>query len=607
MQRRLLLILLQLFVVLGVMAQKVTFTAQGPNAVAVGDQFRIAYVVTTQKVSDFSAPSMTDFDVLYGPSRSSQSSVQMINGKTTSTSSITFSYTLMATKEGTFTLPGATITADGDQMRSNSLTIKVLPKDEANGVQDNSSSSNSTSSAASVSNNDLFITGSLSKTRVHEQEAILLTYKIYSKVDLRGFDNVKMPDFQGFQAQEVELPENRQWTLEHYNGGNYQTTTYRQFVLFPQRTGDLTIDPARFDASIAKAAQISDPFEAFFNGGSRYVEVKKVLTTPQVTVHVESLPSGKPENYSGGVGDFTLSSSISTQKLKTNDAVTVKLVISGTGNHKLISSPEVRFPEDFEVYDPKVDNQARLTSNGMSGNLVIEYLAIPRSAGNFTIPAVEFSYFDTKTSSYKTLRTESYQLEVEKGDGDASQVIANFNNKEDVKLLNEDIRFIKQNDVRLLGRGDYFFGSASYMICYLVALILFLLFFFIYRKQIAENKNVALSKTRKANKVAVKRLKAAGKLLSENKKDAFYDEVLKALWGYISDKLSIPVSELSKDNIHERLQERGVAEELINEFKNTLNDCEFARFAPGDDASNMDKIYEASVDVISKMENTIKR
>lgn len=592
---------------------KVTFTASAPDAVAVGDQFRLAYTVTTQKVRDFRAPSIKGFDVLMGPSRSQQSSVQIVNGVSTSTSSITFTYILMATAEGTFTIPGATITADGNQMVSNSVHIKVLPADQAAAAASSGGGGNSrqgatsrASSGTSVSSQDLFIAATANKTTVYEQEALLLTYKIYTLVDLRGFDNVKLPDFKGFHSQEVELPNDRKWSLEHYKGRNYQTTVYRQFVLFPQQSGKLTIEPARFDASIAKATQVSDPFEAFFNGGNNYVEVKKPLTTPTITVDVKALPEGKPANFSGGVGEFSISSSINSTDVKTNDAVTVKLVISGTGNLKLVGDPEVKFPDDFEVYDPKVDNKFRLTTTGLSGSKVIEYLAIPRNAGTFKIPAVNFSYFDLKSRSYKTLTTEEYELHVEKGEGNAAQTIANFTNKEDLKILNEDIRFIKQNDVTLSQKGNFFFDSMLYWLFYLIPGIAFIIFFIVYRKQIAANANVAKMRTKKANKVAVKRMKLAGKLLAENKKDIFYDEVLKALWGYISDKLNIPVSKLSKDNIEEELRKYGVDDSLINEFLAALNDCEFVRFAPGDDNQAMDKVYSASLSVISKMENSIK-
>ena len=534
---------------------KVSFTASAPDVVAVGDQFRLSYTVTTQKVRDFRAPSIKGFDVLMGPSRSQQKNVQVINGQTTSTSSITFTYILMATAEGSFTIPGATITAEGNQMVSNSVYVKVLPADRTNGGASGNSgrqsgSASRASSGTSVSNNDLFITATANKTNLYEQEALLLTYKIYTLVDLRGFDNVKLPDFKGFHSQEVELPNDRKWSLEHYKGRNYQTTVYRQFVLFPQQPGKITIDAARFDASIAKVTHVTN--------------------------------------------------------VKTNDAVTVRLVISGTGNLKLISTPEVKFPEDFEVYDPKVDNKFRLTNAGLSGSQVIEYLAIPRNAGTYKIPAVKFSYFDIKSRTYKTLTTEEYELHVEKGSGNAAQTIANFTNKEDLKVLNEDIRYIKQNNVTLSQKGDFFFGSLAYWLFYIVPGIAFVLFFIVYRKQIAANANVAKMRTKKANKVAVKRMKLAGKLLADNKKDAFYDEVLKALWGYISDKLSIPVSRLSKDNVEGELLNYGVDDALIKDFLDALNNCEFARFAPGDDNQAMDKVYSDSLEVISKMENSIK-
>lgn len=590
---------------------KVTFTASAPDVVAVGDQFRLSYTVTTQNVRDFRVASIKGFDVLMGPSRSQQTSMQVVNGQASSTSSITFTYILMATKEGDFTIPGATITADGNQMVSNSVHIKVIPADQANASSGNNrqqggGSASRPSSGTAISNNDLFITATANKTTVYEQEAFLLTYKIYTLVDLRMFDNVKLPDFKGFHSQEVELPNDRRWGLEHYKGRNYQTTIYRQFVLFPQQSGKLTIDPARFDASIAKPTQVSDPFEAFFNGGSNYVEVKKTLMTSPLTINVKPLPAGKPADFSGGVGEFNITSSINSTNVKTNDAVTVKLVISGTGNLKLVSTPEVKFPEDFEVYDPKVDNKFRLTNAGLSGSKVIEYLAIPRNAGTYKIPAVNFSYFDIQSNSYKTLITEEYELHVEKGAGNAAQTIANFTNKEDLKVLNEDIRFIKQNEVVLSPKGNFFFDSWTYWMFYLIPGVAFIVFFIIYRKQIAANANVAKMRTKKANKVAVKRMKRAGKLLEENKKDAFYDEVLKALWGYISDKLNIPVSRLSKDNVEEELRNYGVDDALIKEFINTLNNCEFARFAPGDDNQAMDKVYSASLEVISKMENSIK-
>lgn len=590
-------------------ADKVSFTASAPDAVVVGDQFRLSYTVTTQKVKDFRAPSIKGFDVLMGPSRSQQSNTQIVNGNVTSTSSITFTYILMANTTGEYTISGASIVADGDQMVSNSVRIKVLPQDQGSNGQNNGGNSSSpihSSSGAGVSNQDLFITASASKTNVYEQEAFVLTYKIYTRESNLQLNNAKLPDFKGFHSQEIEMNTNARWTPEHYQGHNYYTTVYRQFVLFPQQSGKLFIDPAQFQMTIGKPVQSDDPFDAFFNGGSNVVEIKKTIATPKIAINVNPLPAGKPADFSGGVGEFNISSSINSKELKTNDAVTIKLVISGIGNLKLISNPEIKFPDDFEVYDPKVDNQVRLTREGLSGNKIIEYLAISRHAGTYKIPGVSFSYFDIRSKSYKTLKTEDYVVNIEKGAGNADQVIANFTNKEDLKVLGEDIRYIKQNEVTLQPKGSFFYGSMIYWLFYIIPALGFIIFFIIYRKQAAENANVAKMRTKKANKVATKRMKLAGKLLSENKKDAFYDEVLKALWGYISDKLNIPVSRLSKDNIEEKLRNHGVDEDQIREFLNALNDCEFARFAPGDENQAMDKVYSSSIEVISKMENSIK-
>ena len=587
------------------LADKVSFTASAPDAVVVGDQFRLSYTVTTQKVKDFRAPSIKGFDVLMGPGRAQQRNTQIVNGNVTSTSSITFTYILMANNAGEYTIPGASIVADGDQMVSNSVRIKVLPQDQGDSNSSSSSSTHS-SSGTGVSKQDLFITASASKTNVYEQEAFVLTYKIYTRESNLQLNNAKLPDFKGFHSQEIEMTTNARWTPEHYQGRNYYTTVYRQFVLFPQQSGKLYIDPAQFQMTVGKPVQSDDPFDAFFNGGSNVIEIKKSISTPKIAINVNPLPAGKPADFSGGVGEFNISSSINNKELKTNDAITIKLVISGTGNLKLISNPEIKFPDDFEVYDPKVDNQVRLTREGLTGNKVIEYLAIPRHAGTYKIPGVSFSYFDIRSKSYKTLKTEEYVINVEKGAGNADQVIANFTNKEDLKVLGEDIRYIKQNEVTLQPKGSFFYGSMTYWLFYIIPALAFIIFFIIYRKQAAENANVAKMRTKKANKVATKRMKLAGKLLSENKKDAFYDEVLKALWGYISDKLNIPVSRLSKDNIEEKLRNHGVNEELIKEFLNALNDCEFARFAPGDENQAMDKVYSSSIEVISKMENSIK-
>lgn len=589
-------------------ADKVRFVAEAADVVVSGDQVRLVFTVNSQDIKDFRAPSIKGFDVLMGPSRSQQSSIQIINGKRTSNSSTAFTYILLAGNPGTYTIPAASVEVNGEKVFSNAISIKVLPQDQTSGNSGNNgggsaSSSRSQAAGSRISSNDLFITATASKTTVHEQEAILLTYKVYTVVNLRQLYG-KMPDLKGFHTQEVELPQQRTFTLEHYKGRNYNTTVWSQYVLFPQQTGKLEIPSITFDGVVAQQTISDDPFDAFFNGGG-YVEVKKKITTPKVVINVQPLPA-KPAGFSGAVGEFKLASSINATDVKTNDAVTIKLTLSGTGNMKLIGTPEVKFPQDFEIYDPKVTDDYKLTNSGLTGTKTFEYLAIPRHVGNFTIPAIEFTYFDLKSNSYKTLKTEAYNLKVAKGQGNADQVISDFTNKESVKMLGKDIRFIKLGDSSLRPKGDFFFGTVGYYLCYLIPLLLFVVFAVIYRQKALENANVAKVKTKKANKVATRRMKLAGKLLAENKKNEFYDEVLKALWGYISDKLSIPVSQLSKDNIEAELTNYGVQEALIAEFIGVLNECEYARYAPGNENEAMDKVYSASVEVISKMENSIK-
>ena len=608
--RKLIFLLLLVIAALPMQAKNgATLTANAPEVVVSGDQFRLTFTVNTQKVKDFLAPSIKGFDVLMGPTRSQQSSTQIINGKVSSSSSITYTYVLMAGKEGTYTIPAASIEVDGEKVFSNALTIKVLPPDQtagnsqANQGGGGSSSSRGQIAGSRITDKDLFITATASKTTVYEQEAILLTYKVYTSVNLRQLME-DMPDMKGFQMQEIQLPQQKQYSMEHYNGRNYNTIIWRQYVLFPQQTGKLEIPAVTFDGVVAQQTISDDPFDAFFNGGG-YIEVKKKIVAPRVVINVKPLPV-KPANFSGGVGEFTMTSSINAKEVKTNDAVTIKLTIKGAGNMKLITSPEVKFPEDFEVYDPKVTNNFDVSRAGLSGTQTIEYLAIPRHAGNFTIPPVEFVYFDLKSQSYKTLKTEAYDLKVEKGKGNADQVIADFTNKENVKVLGQDVRFIKLGDTTLTPKGEVFFGTMGYWLGYLIPFIVFVALVVFFRKQAAENANVAKVKTKKANKVATKRMKLAGKLLAENKKNEFYDEVLKALWGYISDKLSIPVSQLSKDNIEAELTKHGVAEDVTKTFINALNECEFARYAPGDENEAMDKVYATSVDAIGKMENSIK-
>lgn len=591
-------------------AEEVTFTADAPNAVVMGETFRLSYTVNTHDVKGFRVGDIVDFDVLSGPNSSTSMRSSSINGVRTTVKTITYTCILRPKQEGTFTIPSATIVAEGERMVSQEVTVKVLPPDQQNssvpqlGSQGKSAGS---SQLGQIGDDDLFIVATVNKKKVYEQEAILLTYKIYTTVNLTNVSG-KMPDLKGFHTQEVAMPKgNREFQLEHYKGRNYRTIVWSQYVLFPQQSGRLEIPSITFEGTIAQRVQNYDPFEAFFNGGSSYVNVQKEIRTPKILVDVSQLPSVKPASYYGGVGDFSISSAISTDELKENEAVTLKLVISGTGNMKLIKTPEVKFPADFEVYDPKVDNKFVLKAGGLSGDKVIEYLAIPRHGGDYIIPPIEFSYFDVKSGTYKTLSTPEYALKVARGDGSSGSMPVNYVSKEELRLLGQDIRYINLGEPKYHVRGRCFYGTMGYWLWYLVPFVALVFVVVAYRKQAVANANIARMRTRKAGKVATRRLKVVKSKMQQHDKAGFYDELLKALWGYLGDKLSMPVSELSKENIAAKLIECQVPEELIDECISLISSCEFARYAPSlsDDADG--KVYDKAAVLMNRLENVIKR
>ena len=598
-----------------VIAQDVTFTAQAPKAVVVGERFRITYKINTRDAKELRAPDMKSLQILSGPNTSTQSSYTIINGKSENSTTITYTYIVVATEQGDVELDGATIKAGGKQFTSNKLTIKVLPPDQASQAQDGqgqgsnqAQSRPSSGQSSAVGNDDLFMLATVDKTTVYEQEAILLTFKIYKlpSVDLQAMSN-KMPDLKNCHVQEVELPQQKEFNLEHYNGRNYQTMVWSQYVLFPQHSGELEIPATPFEGTIAQRVDnnTGDIFDMFFNS-SRYVEVKKDLTTRPIKINVKPLPQGKTSAFYGGVGDFSISSTISSTDVTANDAVTVRVILSGTGNLKLVKTPEMKFPQDFDIYDPKIDNKYSIKGGRQTGNKVYEYLIIPRHAGQYTIPALEFQYFDPKSASYKTIKTDEYTLNVARGQGGGeSQGSVSYVSKEDLKFVGQDVRF-HSTPMKLKSDSSQFFGSLLFWLSLALPLIILIVLVAISRKRVADNANMAKVRAGKANSVAAKRLKVARKLMKENRKDEFYDEMMRALQGYFGDKLSIPVAELSKDNIEAELKRRKVADEPVKQVIGLLDDCEFARYAPGDDTGRMDRLYEQAAAVIGQIENTIK-
>lgn len=583
---------------------QVEFKATAPSGVVQGEQFRLSYVLN-QEGRDLRLPDLPDFDVLFGPSTSTSFSQRTVNGKTTSERSVTYTYILIANKTGTFTIPPASIQVDGSNYQSNSLTIDVLPPDEASaqtpgGQQQREGAS---SAAPEVSSRDAFIRAIISKNSPYEQEGFTVTFRLYTTLDVVNFGRIQFPEFEGFVVEEVDLPMNRQLQMERYEGRNYFTADLRRTLLFPQRSGQITIPSGRIEMvfSVPSGRRVS----TFFGSQEVMVDVKRELVTNPVSINVKPLPQGKPTSYANAVGTFTMSPSLSPDQPRANEAVTLRLEISGTGNMKLIRNPEVAFPDNFEVYDPTVNNSLNVTTNGLTGVRTIEYMAIPRYEGDYTIPAVDFTYFDLNTNSYKTLHTPEYTLQVAKGDPSTSTV-GTFINRQDVQV-EQDIRFLKTGDPSFTSRTNFFAGSLGYWLWYLVPLLLLVIAYLINRKQAMENANVALTRTKKANKMAIKRLKVAEKYLKEQEKESFYEEVLRAVWGYFSDKLLIPVARLSKDNIETELSGLGISEGLIDTFMKILNTCEFARYAPAESNAEMDRVYQETLGAIGEMENKLRK
>ena len=601
--KRLFTIVCMMLAVITAIAQ--TLTGSAPSHVAVGEQFRLTYTVNTQNVSDFRAGDIPDeLEVLIGPNRSMQSSYQMINGHTSSTSSITYTYIVSATKNGSFTIPPAHIVAGGKTIASNSLTIKVsgTASSSRQRQQRDDEGTELRDAGSHISGSDLFIKVSANKNRVHEQEPILLTYKVYTLVSLTQLRG-DMPDLKSFYSQEVDLPQQKSFSLETVNGRPYRTCTWSQYVMFPQMTGKLQIPSITFEGIVVQQNRNIDPFEAFFNGGSGYIEVKKKIVAPGIEIQVDPLPE-RPASFSGGVGKFTISAQLDKTETKANDPVSMRIIISGIGNLKLMKQPVINVPKDFDKYEPKVTDKTKLTHNGIEGSMIYDVLIVPRHQGKYEIPPVELTYFDTSENTYKTIKSEGFTLDVAKGSGAAS--VSDFSGQ-DLQELSKDIRYIKLGDTRQRPLDDFFFGSTAYWISLVILALIFITLFIVFRQRAIDNANVTKMRGKKANKVATKRLKQAAKLMQAGKASAFYDEVLRALWGYVGDKLNIPVEQLSHDNISQKLSERSVDDDTISLFIGALDECEFERYAPGDPKGNMNKVYDKAMTAIERIEDTMKK
>lgn len=601
--KKLVLLISALLLMVSTFAQDVKFTANAKNIVSEGERFRLTFTVNEQG-DGFRPPNLSDFNVLTGPSTSTSQSMQLINGKFSQEVNVTYSYMLTPKKTGKFTIGAAKINVSGKTYESNPITLEVVKGNSSNAPNPSAQSQAQAQPAQSgqIGNNDLFLKLELNKNEAYVGEPIVATLKVYTKVQIRFKDIKSQPVFSGFYSHTLENKDGNTLKSEQYNGEVYEAAVLDQFLIFPQKTGELTIDPAEYEWIYYYKVQR----RSFFDNG--YREATKITKSNSPKVKVKALPLGKPASYSGAVGSFSISATTDVTKAKTNDPINLKITVSGSGNLKLVDLPEFDFPADFEVYDPQLKNNYTNTTAGSRGSKTWEYLVIPRHAGTFTIPSIELDYFDLGSKTYKTVSTKPIEIAVEKGEGSgtaAGPMVQSFT-KEDVKVLGTDIKFIKTNDIKLRSQPSYLAGSTLYWMLHIVPAFLLIAFILFRIKQIKENSNIAKMRNKQAGKVSKKHLKEANKFLQENKEGEFYDSLLKALWGYLSDKLNLPLADLTKDNVNSKLIAVSVSSESITQFMNLVNACEFAKYAPAAVGDSKEETLNKASQIIDALENEIR-
>ncbi len=570
-----------------------------PTTVAVGEAFKLEYTVNSMDSKNINAPSFKGFEVLNGPAISTFSSYQIINSKVSSGSSTTFTYILSPLQKGQMVIPGAIVTVEGKNYRSNAVKINVIAGHATATTKNNAATTDEVAvrTRGGVGKKDLFITVTANKTRVYEQEAIVLTYKVYTLVNLTQLSG-KMPDLKGFLSQEVALPQQKTFTTERVNGRLYRTTMWSQYVMFPQQTGQLKIPSITFEGAVTMENPNIDPIDAFFNGSDYQVKVTR--NTPALDVTVNPLPTPKPANFSGAVGKLSISAAVITPSLKTNEAATLRITITGVGNMKLIKTPTVKFPSSFDTYDAKVTDQTQLTGEGISGKMVYDYTVVPREKGHYEIPPIEFVYFDINANQYKTLRTSPITLDIKQGEKTAKDADA------EMILRNSDIRSLHLDKAHNEGTGRLW-GTAVYPLLYLVVILLAVACFILSRRYQQRNADVVGRKGRKAGKEVLRRMKIAKDLLGTGNQDRFYDEVAKALWGYVADKFNLSTSSLNKETLETALISANVPIEVVKGYVVTIENCEFARFSPEHDPDKMTELYQDALSAIQNLEQHLNK
>lgn len=588
-------------------ADEVEVAVSGPSETAVGESFRVVYTINARP-DQFLAPSFEPFRVRSGPGQSTSSSTQIINNRVTTSISISYTYILEATTEGNFTIDGANIKVDGESYQSDALQIKVNPRGDR--PQQTEPQREESRDITAPGKDDIFIRAEVDNGRPYQGEQVIITYKLFTRLDITNYTIERLPSFQGFWTENISDQQAR-LSNELINGINYRVAEIRRVAIFPQRAGTLNIDPMVVDMGVrvrrTEQQRRGSMLEEFFGRSpfDSFQTIQHQVSSNAVSLEVKPLPiENRPANFNGLVGSFDLVTRLQPEVLEVNDAANLILTISGRGNMGMVEVPEIGFPPTLDVFDPQMDEDIRKERNGIAGSRTYDYLLIPRSGGTITIPEFGFSYFDPEQNRYITRSSGPFELIVSGGEYVNGQLIR----QEDISLLTEEIRYINTQSVNFRPKGTLFFNSRMFYLLIISPLLLLGMFLILYRRSLQLRNDKAALRTRKAQKLARKRLQQARKHLNENSNQAFFDEIFRALWGYVSDRLNIPISALNKQNVAAAFREKNVSEHLAEEFLKSLSECEYARFAPPAAMKDpMQETYDRALQTIVTIEKEIRR
>ncbi|MBQ2394195.1 MAG: protein BatD [Alistipes sp.] len=590
-------------------AEKVSFEVNAPMIVSVGEAFRIEFSLNAKPdKGTFASPDFSGFDVLAGPATSQGSSVQFINGNMTKSVSYTITYVLLPQSKGTFTVDAASIEVEGKQYSTQPTQIEVKEGGSQQKASQSSGSHNDmeTQAQGQISKDDILLRLSLSRSTVYKGEPIRAALKLYNRVSLADYSVSKMPSFNGFWTQQLESE--RKSYRETYEGKVYEVYDLIEYLLYPQQSGTLTIDPIELTAVVQVIVQDNSHYDPFFGGGREIYNVRRELSTPRLTVNVKELPTGAPASFGGAVGKFRMEAEPSTTQLAANSASTFNVRISGSGNLAFVQAPTLSLPTSFEQYQVKSTDSFKYSGSGTSGYRNFEYPFIARAEGEYTVQPVQFSYFDPERKEYVTLSSPEFTFNIapDTSGSTTPQIIHGSTSKEDVRLLGNDIRFIKLGKPSLRNNEPPMIFSLTYFVTLLNMIALALGIYLLISRRQKERKNVVLVRGKRANKVAIQRFRAAERYMKEDNRHAFYEEMLKALWGYMSDKFNIPVANLTKEYVREALQKRGITAEEATRYTSIISQCDEAQYSPMASAQ-MNEVYAEGISIVSHIESHIKK